>query len=757
MKKILNLIKKYPRKRVIAVCLATVIIILLAVMPLATARKSNDNNPEASILSDTVKKGNVNTILIGAGTLSQQEPKKINIPSEVKIKRFIVSNGDSVTKGDALAEIDKVTLMQAITDVQETMDYIREEMETAKDSVSTDKVISQQAGTVKAVYAEKGDDVNSVMLEYGTLAVLSLDGLMSVETESDEPLSAGENVKIIFNDKTEATGTVKTYLNNIAKITFEDKNYTEGVEVTVTKEDGTQIGSGKIQINSRWNATAYSGTVSSVKISENEAVSSGEALFALENVSSTARYDTLATQHRKYEKLMLSLFEMYQNGAITAPNDGIVSGIDKDSTLLLSSTGDVSFEFLANSPDGKDEPLYNNFIGKVITINGDLWNVNINPLNQAVADYKELSTVDFSEDKMTVNENFSSAIPVYELNGETWSQVAATDIKPDDLLLFASTNTTDIVWAVRIQKGSSIPPATNTEPSATPPSDENTTQPSTDGSASPPSSNNTTSPAGNNTTQPSGSGTARPSSPSDNTATQPSNNDMTMPSGSSFAGGSFTGGSLGNGFSGIEGTQQPSEEFELYDLVGITVLSVTPQDTMSVTVSIDELDLSKIQTGMTAEITLDAFVGESFEGTISKIGTTGENSGGNSKFSVDITLKRTTNMLEGMSATAKIILATEENVLTVPVEAISEVGNKAVIYTKYNKSDEALEDPVAVTLGISDGSVVQILSGLSEGQEYYYSYYDEYRSTENSSSLSFSGFGMGGFGGSGNGNGRPGR
>ena len=744
MKKILNLIKKYPKKKVIAVCLATVVVVLLAVMPLATTSKGNGDTPEASILSDTVKKGTVNTILIGAGTLSQQEAEKINIPTAVKIKGFIVSNGDSVSKGDALAEIDKVTLMQAITDVQETMDYLREEMEDAKDSVSTQKVTAQQSGTVKAVYAENGDDVNEVMLEHGALAVISLDGLMSVEIETDETLSAAENVKIIFEDETEVTGKVKTHLNGVAKITFEDKNYTEGVDVTVIKEDGTQLGSGKIQINSRWNATAYSGTISSVKISEKETVSSGEALFTLENVSSTARYDTLATQHRKYEKLMLSLFEMYQNGAITAPADGIVSGIDKNSTLLLSATGNASVEFLANSPEGNDEAMYNNFIGKVVAVSTDSWNVNINPLNQAVTDYTELSTVDFSEDKMTVNENFSSAIPVYEFNGEAWSQVAAADIKPNDILLFASTNTTDMVWAVRIQKEGDLPPATDTEPSTnpsvTPPSDENATKPS-DG--------NTTPPAGDDTSKPSGGGDSMPSLPSDGNASQPSGGNMTMPSG-----GSFTGGSFGSDFSDMQGAQQPAEEFELYDLVGTTVLSVTPQDTMSVTVTIDELDLSKIQTGMKAEITLDAFVGEAFEGTISRIGTAGENSGGNSKFSVEIDLERAENMLEGMNATAKIILETQENTLTVPVEAIADVGNETVIYTKYNKSSDALEEPVTVTLGISDGSVVQILSGLTEGQEYYYSYYEEYQSTESSSGLSF---GMNGFGGTNSGSRRPNR
>ena len=816
MKKIMSFIKKYPKKRVIAVCLSAVLVILLAVLPMATS-KGNDEGAKASILSGTVEKGEVSSVLIGAGTLAQQDGEKINIPSSVRIKKFLVSNGDSVKKGDDIAEIDRVTLMQAISDVQETMDYLREEMEDAKGESSTDKVTAQRAGIVKAVYAEKGDDVQSVMLKNGALAVISLDGLMSVEIETDKELSAGEKVKVTFKDKTEVSGQVKTYLDGVVKITFEDEGYTEGTKVTVTKEDGTKIGSGKIRINSRWNATAYSGTVSSVKISEKEKVSSGEALFSLENVSSTAGYDKLASQHRDYEELMLSLFEMYQSGTVKASVDGTVSGIDKESTLLLSSTEGVSIELLANAPDGNDEAVYNNYIGKIIGVNEGVWNVNLNPENQAVTDYKNLLQVDFDEEKMTQNGNFNPTVPVYELDASSWKQIDAADVQAGDILLFAGTGTADIVWAVRVIKGSTTPPETTTEPAATEPTTTapSTTQPSGDmtrpsgdvtmpsgGDVTMPSGGDVTMPSGGDVTMPSGGDVTMPSGgdvtmPSSGDVTMPSGGDMTMPSGGdvtmpsggdvtmpsggdvtmpsgdmtmpsgqqtgqnqsqmqggSFSGGSFTGGSFGN-LSGMQsGMLQSENEFEMFDLEGTTLASVTPQDTMTVSVTVDELDLSQIETGMTAEITLDAFMGEAFEGIVTNIGTSGENSGGNSKFAVEITMDRAENMLSGMNATAKIVLASQKDVLTVPVEALCDVGNETVIYTRYNKGDEALEKPVTVTVGASDGEVAEILSGLAEGQEYYYSYYDEYQSTEDAGGFSF----MSGFSGmSGMGGGRPGR
>ncbi len=844
MKNILSFIKKYPRKRVIAVCISAVLVILLAVMPMAAARRNKTEGAKASILSGTVKRGDVSTVLIASGALSQQDGEKIDIPSSVKLKEYLVSNGDSVKKGDDLATVDKVTLMQAISSVQETMDYLRKETEKARTESSTDSIKAQRKGTVKAVYAKEGDDVQSVMLKKGALAVLSLDGLMSVEVEPESDISAGEKVKVVFKDKTCVNGQVDTYLDGVARITFEDDNYTEGTKVTITKADGTKIGSGKIRINSRWNATAYSGTVSSVKIKEKESVSSGKTLFTLKNVSSTAKYDNLASQHRKYEELMLTLFEMYQSGTVKAPFDGIVSGIDKNSTLLLSDTGSLSIELLANAPDGNNETTYCNYIGRIDAVNEGIWAVNLNPENQVITDYKNLLHVDFSEEKMTQNGNFNPTVPVYELDENGWNQIDTNDVKAGDVILFAGTDTSDIVWAVRVIKGTVLPPDITTEPSTTAPTTTeptttapSTTEPSTTvpstthpstsptrpsgsditipsgsditipsgsditipsggditipsgdditmpsgGDITMPSGGDFTMPSGGDITMPSGGDITMPSSgditmpsggdftmpsggditmPSGGDITMPSGGDITMPSGGDFTmpsggdvtipsggnitipGGGFFGGSFSGDLSGLQsGMIQGENEFKLFDLEGITVLSVTPNDIITVTVSVDELDLSKIETGMKAEITLDAFIGEGFEGVISNIGTSGKNSGGNSKFSVEITMDRAENMLVGMNATAKIILASQKDVLTVPVEALCDLGNETVIYTKYDKGDDTLKKPVAVTVGASDGEVAQILSGLDEGQEYYYSYYDEYQSSESSDRFSMGRFG----------------
>ena len=127
---------------------------------------------------------------------------------------------------------------------------------------------------------------------------------------------------------------------------------------------------------------------------------------------------------------------------------------------------------------------------------------------------------------------------------------------------------------------------------------------------------------------------------------------------------------------------------------------------------------------MTAQVKIDALGGEKYTATITEIGNTGTNNGGNSKYTVELTMDRSGNMLSGMNATATIVLSTVNDVLTIPADALVENGNQTVVYTGYDEENDILLSPVTVKVGCSDGETVEILEGLAAGQTYYYAYYD---------------------------------
>lgn len=715
--------KKRVKKYISWVCIVAVVA-LLAVMPLLAGSDEETDGPQASILSGTVETGSVSTAIHGGGTLAEEDGVEITVPSGVKLTEFLVANGDAVTAGDALAAVDRVSVMTAITEVQETLEYLAEEMEEAADSEVSGNVIAQGGGRVKAVYAEAGDSVQDVMLEHGALAVLSLDGLMAVKLDRNMDLAAGDSVCVTLSDGTEVAGLVESRLNGTVIVTIEDEGYTVGDKVTVTTEDGGRLGSGELYIHNAWKATAYSGTVKSVKIEAEDTVSAGAAIFTLGDTEYTAEFEMLSAQHREYEEVMLELFQLYQNTTITAPCDGVISGVDEDSVLLLSDQGDGwVLSFLANAPNGDDEATYSNFVGMVTGIESGSWNLALNPENFAVTDYKDLSGISLDSGKMTGVAKYVVDAPVYELVDGAWQQIEAADIAVGDTLLFAGDAEGDFVWIVRVAKGAAAP-EDPTQPTA--PSEEQTrpTEPSTDAPV-PDDSSQATEPAGEDVT------------PSGDTVVQGSTAQLPQTGGSVSGGmsGSYSGGSYSSGAA----SEEP--EYELYDLDGSTIMEVTAQDTMTLEITLDELDISKVSLGQTAEIAVDALKNETFTATVTKIGTSGENSGGSSKFTVELTLDRSENMLDGMNATASITLSETSGILTIPVAALNEKGSETFVYTGRDKDTGELCDPVTVTTGISDGENAEILSGLDAGAAYYYAYYD---TLELSTAVESSGFSFGG-------------
>lgn len=179
------------------------------------------------------------------------------------------------------------------------------------------------------------------------------------------------------------------------------------------------------------------------------------------------------------------------------------------------------------------------------------------------------------------------------------------------------------------------------------------------------------------------------------------------------------------GFGNMGGMGQ-TQTFETYDLDKLTVASVTSQEHMTVSITIDELDITSIYVGQEAIVSVDALGGEQFEAQISKISNSGENEGGNSKFTVEITLAQSGDMLPGMYSSAFITLDTSVSVQTVPVAALYQSGVETILYTSYDAEEGTLGNPVVVTIGCSDGENVEIISGLALGQTCYYEYYDSY-------------------------------
>lgn len=130
---------------------------------------------------------------------------------------------------------------------------------------------------------------------------------------------------------------------------------------------------------------------------------------------------------------------------------------------------------------------------------------------------------------------------------------------------------------------------------------------------------------------------------------------------------------------------------------------------------IPEINLPGITVGNKVTIKLDAYSDEEFFGTISRIDPAETEKDGVSNYKVKISFDNTDERIKsGMTSDVWIVTAKRENVLLIPLRAVTKENGKAFVFVPNNKESIKTE----VVLGENDGKgSVEILSGITDGQE----------------------------------------
>src|SRR6056297_3910889 len=82
-----------------------------------------------------------------------------------------------------------------------------------------------------------------------------------------------------------------------------------------------------------------------------------------------------------------------------------------------------------------------------------------------------------------------------------------------------------------------------------------------------------------------------------------------------------------------------------------------------------------------------------------------------------ISIKDRKQMMSGMNVDLEILIEEKENVLIIPLEAIVKVGDKYLVQIK---DEEGNLSPQSIEIGIVNDNLVEITSGLKEGDKIYY-------------------------------------
>ena len=332
--------KKRKRKRIITFA---IIIVLLAVFLLTSITvlkkqvKQRFASSDREVLSYEVSIGNLNTSVSGKGSLSNVDLENISVPAGVEIEEVVIDANTKVSKGDVVAKVNMASVMNAMSDLQDDLDEIDNQLVSAKNETVSNYISSGVAGRVKKIFAASGDDVARCIYDNGSLALLSLDGYMALDIESSD-LAAGTSVVVVRENGQEFSGSVEKNINGIATILVSD-NGPEYDELVIVKDtNGTELGSSKLYIHSPMRITGISGTVSYIYARENQYVYSGSTIFVLGNTDYSASYEILLRERSNMENTLLELLGIYRSGALCAPFDGTISSIDYDASTVSSSS-----------------------------------------------------------------------------------------------------------------------------------------------------------------------------------------------------------------------------------------------------------------------------------------------------------------------------------------------------------------------------------------------------------------------------------
>ena len=127
-----------------------------------------------------------------------------------------------------------------------------------------------------------------------------------------------------------------------------------------------------------------------------------------------------------------------------------------------------------------------------------------------------------------------------------------------------------------------------------------------------------------------------------------------------------------------------------------------------------ETDVSKLKMGQPATITAASLGSEAAVGKVCALSVVGTQISGVTSFGVTVCLDGSSaSLLVGMSATAAVVTNRADNAVLVPSLAVKTVGGQQVVSVL--GADGKTQTNTPVTVGISNGSQTQILTGLSEG------------------------------------------
>jgi HlyD family secretion protein len=133
---------------------------------------------------------------------------------------------------------------------------------------------------------------------------------------------------------------------------------------------------------------------------------------------------------------------------------------------------------------------------------------------------------------------------------------------------------------------------------------------------------------------------------------------------------------------------------------------------------VDESDIGKVYLGQPARIKVESYKDQAFTGKVTKMSPMGVELDNVTTFEVRVSISNASRKLMAtMTANAEIMLEERKGVLAIPEGAIIYKKDRSCEVEVPDATAESGKKRVPIVTGISNGSKMQILKGLSERQQ----------------------------------------
>jgi multidrug resistance efflux pump len=150
-----------------------------------------------------------------------------------------------------------------------------------------------------------------------------------------------------------------------------------------------------------------------------------------------------------------------------------------------------------------------------------------------------------------------------------------------------------------------------------------------------------------------------------------------------------------------------------------SILTIPDMREMAVKVNIHESAVQRVAVGQTVKVSVDAFPDEELTGVVTKVAVVADSA--NSFMNPDLKVYPTTIKIDGthewlrpgMSAEIEILVRSLEDVVYIPIQAVTYFDDKRVVYVSNRGRPERRE----IGVGTFSDSFIEVASGLEEGEE----------------------------------------